>query len=179
LSQVEYLRNSVILSNALDYRLNNLRKYNEAIECYDKALEIDPKYVYALNNKGLALDNLRKYNEAIECYDKALKIDPKYAWAWLNKGLALGNLKKYKEAIECYDKAIEIDPNFIVIACYNKANALYYLKYYDQAIECYDKAAKVEYAGSETDPINIIRIKVWLSKIKDMMIEEQHEMSGE
>ncbi|MBW9220732.1 tetratricopeptide repeat protein, partial [Methanothermococcus sp. SCGC AD-155-M21] len=37
---------------------------------------IDPKYVYAWNNKGDALYNLGKYNEAIECFNKALEIDP-------------------------------------------------------------------------------------------------------
>ena len=32
---------------------------SKTIECYDKALEIDPKYAKALNNKALALDKLR------------------------------------------------------------------------------------------------------------------------
>lgn len=33
--------------------LDNLRKYKQAVECYDKALEIDPNDVDALNNKGI------------------------------------------------------------------------------------------------------------------------------
>jgi tetratricopeptide (TPR) repeat protein len=39
--------------------LNNLGKYNEAIEYYDKALQIDPKHADALYNKGLALNKLQ------------------------------------------------------------------------------------------------------------------------
>jgi tetratricopeptide (TPR) repeat protein len=35
--------------------LNELGKYNEAIECFDKALEIEPKYANAWLNKGVAL----------------------------------------------------------------------------------------------------------------------------
>jgi len=46
-----------------------LEKYNEAIECFEQALEIDPKYARAWYSKGLAFYNLEKYNEAIECYD--------------------------------------------------------------------------------------------------------------
>ena len=35
------------------------REIQGTIECYDKALEIDPKYAKALNNKALALDKLQ------------------------------------------------------------------------------------------------------------------------
>ena len=59
----------------------------EAIEYYDKALAIDPDYVNALANKGLALYNLERHLEAIEYYDKALAIDPDYVNALANKGL--------------------------------------------------------------------------------------------
>jgi len=44
--------------------------------CYDKALDINPKYTNAWYNKGLVLDYLRKYEEAIKCYDKALELNP-------------------------------------------------------------------------------------------------------
>jgi len=37
--------------------------------------EIDPKNVYAWNNKGVALDKLGKYKQAIKCYDKANALD--------------------------------------------------------------------------------------------------------
>ena len=127
----------------------------------------------------LWLSNSRNYKEAIICANEGLHINSNNVYLQNIKCIAVARSGNNKKSIACYNKAIEIDPNFIVIACYNKANALYYLKYYDQAIECYGKAVKVECAGSETDPINIIRIKAWLSKIKDMIIKELHEMSGE
>ena len=56
--------------------LHNQGKFAEAIECYDKALAIDPQNSNVLSNKGLSLHNQGKFAEAIECYDKALTIDP-------------------------------------------------------------------------------------------------------
>jgi tetratricopeptide (TPR) repeat protein len=85
---------------------------NEAIECYDKAIEIDPNYTSAWNGKGLVLKRLKKYDEALKCYDKAIEINPNYAKAWIKKCNALCSLGKYEEAIKCCDKAIEINPNY-------------------------------------------------------------------
>jgi hypothetical protein len=34
--------------------------YNQSIALYDKALAINPNYVYALNNKNSALEELSK-----------------------------------------------------------------------------------------------------------------------
>ncbi|HKU82932.1 MAG TPA: tetratricopeptide repeat protein [Candidatus Nitrosocosmicus sp.] len=56
--------------------LHNQGKFAEALECYDKALAIDPKSPIVLSNKGLSLHNQGKFAEALECYDKALAIDP-------------------------------------------------------------------------------------------------------
>jgi tetratricopeptide (TPR) repeat protein len=55
--------------------LHNQGKFAEALECYDKALAIDPQNSNILSNKGLSLHNQGKFAEALECYDKALTIN--------------------------------------------------------------------------------------------------------
>ena len=87
------------------YALDELGRYDEAIQNYDRVLELDDKYVYAWNGKGSALYNLGKYKEAIHLYDKAIEIDGKHASAWYNKGNALEKLGKHKEGKECYERA--------------------------------------------------------------------------
>ncbi len=47
--------------------LYKLRKYAEAIECFNKALQIDTNYQKAYFSKGCSLHELGKYTEAIEC----------------------------------------------------------------------------------------------------------------
>ena len=39
----------------------DIKDYNKAINCFDKVLQIHPKYINALNNKGKAYSNLKEY----------------------------------------------------------------------------------------------------------------------
>ena len=74
--------------------LCKLGKYEEAIKCFDKAIEIDPKYVGAWYNKGFFLTRMEKIEEAIKCYDKAIEIDPNFADAKTKKEEILKALGK-------------------------------------------------------------------------------------
>lgn len=113
-------------------------KYEEAIEYYDKVLEIDPNYTTTLSNKWSLLQYLWRYEEAIESYDKLLKLESNSTNILNNKWLALHNLWRYEEAIESYDKALEITSNY-AITLNNKWLALIFIWRYEEAIECYDK----------------------------------------
>ena len=52
--------------------LENLGKIDEALECYDKALKINPKIIDAWIDKANVLKNYERFDEALECYKKAL-----------------------------------------------------------------------------------------------------------
>jgi tetratricopeptide (TPR) repeat protein len=86
-------------------------RYEEAIECCDMVLEIDPSVGPVWYNKGVALTRLKRSEEALQCYDKALEIDPMVAVVWYHKMDALVNLKRYEEAQICIDKVRELDPD--------------------------------------------------------------------
>jgi tetratricopeptide (TPR) repeat protein len=55
-----------------------LEIYEEAIVCYEKALEYDPTLKEAYYNKGRALSFLGRFPEAIESYGKAIELDENY-----------------------------------------------------------------------------------------------------
>jgi len=133
--------------------LLNLGKYQEALSCCSRSLELDARYANAWFGKGISLLNLGKYQEAIVCYNRAIELDPRYAAAWLNKGIALLNLGKGQEAIACYDKALEINSRYAE-AWYYKGVSLDSLNKYQDEVVCYDKALE----------INPKYAKAWYSK---------------
>lgn len=128
-------------------------KYEDAISCFDKVIEIDPKNKWGLINKATALAELARYDESLEFCDKALEINPKAAWSWNTKGWALASLNRYDEAISAYDKSIEINPKF-AWPWNNKAQVLVNQGKYDEAINAFDEAIRL-------DPRNAL---VWNNK---------------
>ncbi len=97
--------------------LRNLERFDEAIEAYDHALDIDPQYAMANNNRGVILKNLGRLGEAIKAYDHALEINPQFAMAHNNRGNVLNNLEHFDEAIKAYTEAIKFDPTYPEAHC--------------------------------------------------------------
>ena len=118
-------------------------EYTLAIDCYDKAIELDPEDAYAWNNKGNTLNDLGRYEEALTCLDKAIELDPEGDAALHNIGNSLYGLGRYEEALTYFDKKIELDPKY-AHAWHNKGSSLDSLGRYEQALTCYDKAIKLD-----------------------------------
>ncbi|MDK2907237.1 MAG: hypothetical protein PWQ66_1198, partial [Petrotoga sp.] len=119
-----------------------LERHKEAIEAFDKAIEINPQFAEAWINKGVDLAELERYEEALKAFDKAIEIKPQYAQAWFKKGFALGELGKYEEALKAYEKAIEINPQDDV-AWFAKGFALSKLARYEEVLKAFDKAIEI------------------------------------
>jgi len=75
-------------------------KFPEAIQMYDKSLEINPLNALALNGKANSFYAQERYPEALIFYDKTLDIDPLDVHALNNKGNTLKKLGKIKQAIK-------------------------------------------------------------------------------
>lgn len=91
--------------------LHELKRFDEAISCFDKALSLEPDYIYALCNKGNTLRALKRYSEAVIHYDNALNLNSDHFDSLANKGRALNELKRYDEAIANYEKVLILNPD--------------------------------------------------------------------
>ena len=66
---------SIITLLQLGICLQNLEKFQEAIECYDKALTIDELHVNSHNFKGISLNSLAKVHQLYFKKYKKILID--------------------------------------------------------------------------------------------------------
>ncbi len=116
-------------------------KYQEAINCFEIAIELNPNYVEAFRYKGMCFEKLENFEQAIEAFEKEIELNPNPN-AFKNKGSCLDKLGKYPEAIDFFNKAIALYPNFT--ASYkSKAICLEKMGKYHEAINCFDKAIEL------------------------------------
>jgi tetratricopeptide (TPR) repeat protein len=72
-------------------------RYKKALDCYNKALEINPRNAEVLYNKGIILYERNRHRDAIICFDEALEINPKYIEAARAKAVAEAELTRLKK----------------------------------------------------------------------------------
>lgn len=89
------------------------KKWNEAIDCYKKAIKIEPKFAGAYRNLGRVLTQIGNQKMAAECWYRALKLEPTYATAedYLKLGETLLAQGKVKQAYACYCQARKKQPS--------------------------------------------------------------------
>ena len=114
----------------------------EAIDQFEKAVEINPNDMDAHNDLGMALDEIGQLDEAIAQYQKALEINPNYAGAHNNLGNTLFRKGQLADAIEQYQKAVKINPNYSE-AHGNLGAALFQMGHLDDAIAELQKALEI------------------------------------
>lgn len=152
LSQIDSLNNQLLkdaekeetseayLKKGRIYR--RMEKYEEAIEAYTKAIELDPNVSEAYNNRGATYYVMGEYEKAIEDYSQAIKNDPDFSQAYNNRGVVYYERGEYEKAIKDYIKAIELNPNYSR-AYSNKGAAHNKLREYEKAIEDCTKAIEL------------------------------------
>jgi tetratricopeptide (TPR) repeat protein len=115
----------------------------QAMEHYQKALEIKPGYMDAHNNLGIMLAGQGRAAEAMEHYQTALEIKPDFAEAHYNLGNLLAQQGRSTEAIEHFQKALEIKPDSPKVH-YRLALALKNQGRFKAAIAHYQKVLELE-----------------------------------
>ncbi|MES2255721.1 MAG: tetratricopeptide repeat protein [Pseudomonadota bacterium] len=153
---VELLRESLKLEprQPLAYRdlgngLQQIERFAEALDSYDKALALKPDLADIHNNRAIALASLGRREEALESYGRAVALKPDYAQAYNNRGTVLLDLGRAGEALADFNQAIALDPNY-ARAFNNRGNVLTELGRYEEALNDHDRAIALQPQAAES-----------------------------
>jgi tetratricopeptide (TPR) repeat protein len=83
------------------------RRFEEALEIFDRALAANPEIHEAWNNRGVALYGLGRPDEALQSYDRCLALDAENLDALRNKAFLLRSQRRLDEALEAYDTVLQ------------------------------------------------------------------------
>jgi len=121
----------------------SMEKYDKAIECYKKSIEINLAHEGSLYELAFCLDIVGQLDNSIAYYKKFIDEDPYSAAAWYNLGIVCNKLERFEEAIEAYEFALAIDENF-ASARFNMGNSFMNLERYNEALQEFKKTIEVE-----------------------------------
>lgn len=86
--------------------------FEQIIEAYQKAAELDPHSAGASVNLGTVFFNGHAWADAEKQYKRALDIDPHYALAHFNLGNLYDEQNDAKNALHHYMEALKLHPNY-------------------------------------------------------------------
>ncbi|MEZ7893032.1 MAG: tetratricopeptide repeat protein [Candidatus Wallbacteria bacterium] len=119
-----------------------------AIQNFNKAIEIDPKYFKAYCELGKIYSDVN-YDKAVQYYDKAIELNPAALQIYYDRGNSYQAKKDYENAINDYSEAIKLkidspEMNSTYSEVYNNRGYSYYQKEkYDDAINDFTEAIKL------------------------------------
>ena len=114
---------------------------DDAIDDYERSLQLHPEYPEALYNLGSALLRTGQTDKAIELCEKALKLQPTDVDAHVVLGNALMSRQDFDRAIDHYRQALKLRPDD-ANAHHNLGIALQQLGQHEEAAREFEKAGE-------------------------------------
>lgn len=88
-----------------------LKREDEALAQFRRAVDLDPRYAQAWYNMGqIYLWKDRDASRALNCFERAASIRPDYVGAHHQRGVALEMLGDREKALASWKKTLELDP---------------------------------------------------------------------
>lgn len=90
----------------------NQKKYDEAMDSYNKLLGYDPQNFLAYNGLANIYRDQKNNDRAIENYQQAIKVNPSFPLAYSNLSIMLLDLGRKEEARKVVDDGLKNVPNY-------------------------------------------------------------------
>ncbi|MDJ0746935.1 MAG: tetratricopeptide repeat protein [Xenococcaceae cyanobacterium MO_167.B27] len=114
-------------------------KYAEAVNAFEKVIELDPNFDKTYYAMGLAYSYQKEWEQAATALKQATEINPSPYYYWRYLGYSYIFLENYAEALIAYNTAISKNPEDFVLYI-EQGDVLGELKDYQGAINFYNQA---------------------------------------
>ena len=88
-----------------------LGEYDDAIDDYTRAIQLDPVFALAYRNRGSSHAHKGEWEEAVSDYTTAIHLDHNDAKSYLKRSEAYTRLGDRAKSQEDYEEAIQLDPS--------------------------------------------------------------------
>ena len=157
---LEKNKDNSIVYNIFGLALQKKKLFEESVENFKKAIQLDPNNFEIYNNLGISLKGIKDYDLSEEAYLKSLKINPNFIKALVNLSKLMAVKKQHSKAIELLLKAKEISDNL------SKTHILNLLSEYSAVMGEFDQAKLYAEETLKFDKYNLYSIKL-LSNLND------------
>lgn len=150
---VETAPDSSKAHDSLGFSYQTEKRYEEALQEYEIAINLDPNNYFTHSNLGTAYAELGEYELAIPELQTSVLIAPYYYKGWNNLGLAYYRIGEYEEAEESLLRAVALHPEFS--KAHNDLGTVYgKMGEYGAAIQQFQSAIKI-YPGYKDAHYNL------------------------
>ena len=146
-NRVEYVDRDRILEQADAF--GSQGKFAEAIDCYTRAVDLDPTDSLALYHRGHCWMALGEYDRALADFSGAVEIEPDNPYLYMSRATARYAAGHYREAVEDSDAAYRLRAD---MADEMVARVLYGRAMSRRALGDHEAAEADHRLGRESDP---------------------------
>ncbi|XP_059169210.1 cell division cycle protein 27 homolog [Physella acuta] len=94
------------------------KEHDVAIKFFQRAIQVDPGFVYAYSLLALEYIYLEEFDKALTCFRNAIRLDTRHYQAWYGVGIIYYKQEKFSLAEVHYRKALSINPQSSVLMCH-------------------------------------------------------------
>ncbi len=146
--------------------LSGQRKLEEAIQHYQRALQLEPEFTEARYSLAHELAAQGKSDEAIFQYEQALRLQPNYAEAHNNLAIELAMKGDLNQAIPHWERAVQLKPRYTE-AEYNLGLGLAKQGRTAEATRHFEQALRL--ATPRTNPALVADLRATLERYRSVL----------
>ena len=159
---------------SLGYYYERRGKFDQAIDEFNKALELDPNSGLTLNQIGYSYAGKKNFDKAIDYFKRYASVSPGDANPYDSMGEIYMKMGRLDEAIAKYKEAVNVKPDFYV--AYNSIGYIYALKEdYPEAMKWVEQGYSVAQSPGRILDAHLRKAfhQYWSGRYEDSLLELQ------